>query len=429
VPISVPILTEDHLYGMIERVLFTGGSGGEDRVGLELELFPVVASCGAYRNLRLHADDAEEGLLAWLRGVADRHGWTHETDVYGNLRVELASGGTITLEPAGQIEYSGAPALSVADAVEALESFVAGLEREAGERGISLVARGYNDLCGDESELEVRKPRYLAMDEHFARTGPFGRKMMRSTCALQINLDFGGGGVAAERWRLANMIAPSLNAIFANSPYQLDGAHYRSFRYEIWRRLDPSRTGRLYDRPDLDPVADYLRFALDASVMMMRGDAGAFTVPSRPLSFRDWMAGHAEVYPDWEDWRNHLSTLFPDVRARGYMELRSIDALPRRYRAIAVGFAAELLRNPSLRRAALERIESRERIAVPGEEHGGFWRSDYETGRELFELFLRRVSRPAEAPFRRYLDDLLARDLTPADLTLRTGSLPVDLLR
>lgn len=421
----MPILTEDHLYRMVGRELFAWGLPGGDRIGLELELFPVIAGTdGAIRNVRLDvADPGEVALLEWLTGLAERRGWNCEIDPYRNLRIEMPGGGTITLEPACQIEYSGPPADAADDAVADLESFVGAIVAEGESSGIRFVARGYNGFSTAPGELEIRKPRYIAMDRHFGAIGPFGRAMMRSTCALQMNVDFGGEGSAAERWRLANMIAPSLNAIFANAPGEYDGKHYRSFRYEIWRRLDPSRTGRLYDRPDLDPVADYLRFALDASVMMVRGgahDPDGFCSPAGAMTFREWMAGGSTFgYPDWEDWRIHLSTLFPDVRARGYMELRSIDALPRQYRRIAVGFVAALLRNDRLRARALARIESRERCKAEGEhEHGGYWRSDFETGRELFRLFLDHLPRGAERDyFATYLDDVLARDLTPSDIS------------
>lgn len=419
-PTETSTLTEEKLYGMIARELFAGATSTRDRVGLELELQPVRRAPDGLRALRLRDRGAERGLLPWLRELGSRCAWEVEVDPYDNLSARLPDGGCLTLEPAGQIEYSGTPFGSASEAIDDLERFVDVISREGAGEGISLAARGYNAYCKGRPRLEIAKPRYIAMDQHFSAIGRFGRKMMRATCALQVNLDFGGTEEAAERWRLANMIAPSLNAMFANAPAVCDRRRYRSFRYEIWRRLDPSRTGRLYDRPDLDPVADYLRFALDASVMMVDAGGGAFHLPERPMTFRDWLGGAGEQgHPDWSDWRIHLSTLFPDVRARGYMEIRPIDALPREYRFVAVRFIDRLLRDPALRRAALERIEARERRREPGEhEHDGFWRSDYETGRELFLLFLEACSAAERPPFRAYLDEFLDRGLTPADLPL-----------
>src|SRR5207248_1900819 len=170
---------------------------------------------------------------------------------------------------------------------------------------------------------------------------------------LQINLDFGPQSVIAERWRLVNMIAPSLNAIFANSPHTFHGRHYRSFRYEIWRHADPTRTGRLYDRPDLDPVADYLRFALDASVMMTHDREGGLVPPPHLMTFRQWLAGQSSCgFPTFADWRLHLTTLFPDVRPRGWMEIRSIDALPPKWWSVPVALTTSLIYNDALRQEA-----------------------------------------------------------------------------
>jgi glutamate--cysteine ligase len=392
-------------------------------VGLELELFPVVREPGsgiAHPAPLGDHDDRGPTLMALFDALVGRGGW-RLTEEDGSIVVEREAGGRITLEPAGQIEYSGPPHPDARHALDDLETVVAEVTAVARDAGIEIVTRGYNNICCEETiPLQVRKARYRAMDRHFEHIGPFGRKMMRATCSLQINLDFGGPSVAAERWRLANMIAPSLNALFANSPHVHEGLVYRSFRHEIWLHADPTRTGRLYDRPDLDPVADYLRFALDATVMMIRDDA-ARTIPTdAPFTFRQWIAGTTPYgFPDWEDWRLHLTTLFPDVRARGWMELRSIDALPAAWRSVPVAMATTLLYDGALRADALELLERRERHAVAGDhEHGGYWRSDYETGMELLELAIPAIDDPGMAQAaRRYHAEFCAEGRVPADIT------------
>jgi len=393
VPIPDSILVDADLYAVVRDDLF-GGVGGQDLVGLEQEMFLVERTAhGELRPVRLTPDPNEPGaaLAPFLASLADREGWDFIDDPYGAVEAHLPGNGRATLEPAGQLEYSSPPLPSVAAALADVRSFFGIVEEEAARLGMMLVASGFNTLCrSDLIDLQVRKPRYLAMDRHFSSLGPFGRMMMRQTCALQINLDFGSPSVGAERWRLANMIAPSLNALFANSAHTYDGCRYRSFRGEIWRNADPTRTGRLFDRPDLDPIADYLRFALDATVMLVRDDDGGCSVPERPMTFRGWLRGsHRYGFPDRDDWNLHLSTLFPDVRARGYMEVRSIDSLPLDLAGVPVALVTTLMHDDHLRGEAIERLESRQRRRDPGEhEHGGYWTSDFLTGVEMLELAL-----------------------------------------
>lgn len=422
-PSSNSILTQAGLYNAVRSELFAGRAAScANGVGLELELFAIVAN--SFDGEPCTAPIGERGahepsLMALFDAMIAEGGWSF-VEEGGGIALARDGGGRITLEPAGQIEYSGAAKGEVREALADLRSATDALMRAAESVGIELVTRGYNNICSEDAiPLHVKKARYRVMDTHFARIGPFGRKMMRATCSLQINLDFGRPAQAAERWRLANMIAPSLNAIFANSPHWHDGARYRSFRHEIWRRTDPTRTGRLYDRPDLDPVADYLRFALDASVMMIRDENDGASAPRIPMTFREWLAGRGpHGYPDWSDWQLHLTTLFPDVRARGWMELRSVDALPAEWWGVPVALATTLLYNDRLRRDALDLLERRERHMHPDEhEHGGFWRSDYETGTELLALVLPAIDDLELAHSAlRYYNEFCARGLVPADL-------------
>jgi glutamate--cysteine ligase len=378
--------TEDALYRMVATELFAASS--TDKIGIELELGTSRCVDGAVQGVPLERDRHGAGILDLLTDIADSLGGTAHLEDHANISVKLPNGGAITLEPAGQIEYSGPPLCTARQALDDLASVRSVIEQSARRLSIDLWTDGFNTAFDPARfDLVVAKPRYLAMDSHFADVGSFGRRMMRATCSLQINLDFGRGSEAQERWRLANMIAPSLNALFANSPARHNGRDYKSFRAEIWRQADPTRTGRLYDCPDLDPVADYLRFALNATVMMIERD-GVMQRPAKPTTYRAWMLhGSEHGWPDWTDWRLHLTTLFPDVRARGWMELRSIDALDHVQIARAVALTTTLIYNPEIRAEALERLENRRRVASDGDhEHGGYWSSDLETGYELLAM-------------------------------------------
>jgi glutamate--cysteine ligase len=186
----------------------------------------------------------------------------------------------------------------------------------AAEQGITLLSVGI-DPVNDVSSvpLQLDADRYRRMDAFFNRIGPSGARMMRQTAATQLNLD--AGSDPAARWRLLCDLAPYLTAIFANSPrYAGADSGYRSFRAHCWRTLDASRTG--IPAHDLSACAAYTRFALEA-LDMMRLD-----------SFDDYRSyGSWAMEGDWTrtSWENHLTTLFPEVRPRGHLELRSIDAL------------------------------------------------------------------------------------------------------
>ncbi len=358
-----------------------------DRVGLEVEVF-IVSDSG-------HRHFPEDERVNFYRALAREFDGEFSFGAEGEPVVALRNGGKITFEPAGQLEYSGPPFDSSLDAsVDAVE-FVTRLQRVARSVRMDVVMKGFDDRF-EEPPLVVAKSRYVAMDNYFGRIGDYGRMMMRRTCALQVNLDFGGLGTNQERWRLANMIAPALNALFANSPATRNERAYRSFRYEIWKHADPTRAGRLFDRPDLDPVADYVRFALDARVMFVRLDDGRHVVPTPELTFRRWMSvGWEGRLPTSSDWRRHLTTLFPDVRPRGWMEVRSIDAQPVEMIGVVASVVAAALYDEACRRDLLRMLENRDRVAIDDGEHDGCLVSDLQAGIEIARVVADRLPLPA----------------------------------
>jgi glutamate--cysteine ligase len=169
------------------------------------------------------------------------------------------------------------------------------------------------------------------MDAHFARIGPAGARMMRQTASLQVALDIGAD--ARARWRLLNALAPMLTAIFANSRrYACEDTGFASYRAETWRRTDPARTGLL---TGIDPIGEYVDFALRAPAILL----GAEDEPARP--FEQWIGAGGVAH-----WEKHLGTLFPDVRPRGYFEVRSIDAVPEAQWPAALAFLTGLAYDP-----------------------------------------------------------------------------------
>ncbi len=317
-----------------------GASLTPRRVGVETELIPVETATGR----RCPIDD-ETGIstLLFLRRHGARHGWVETRTAKGTPCFELPSGGTFTFEPGGQIEFSSPPRRTPSVLLGLLRSVILPLRTAAEDEGISLLAAGIDATNPIEhAPLLLRGKRYGRMAEYLARRGPAGARMMRQTASFQVSLDL--DDEPWLRWRVLNAAAPYFVAIFANSPvYEGRPTGWRSTRARVWRELDPARTGLPYDA--LRPLDTYLDFALDAPAMLMPAVNGEH----RP--FREWL-GLAE--PTFEEWRDHLSTLFPEVRPRGHLELRSADAVPPQWYAAPLALAVGIAYEPRALRAAID---------------------------------------------------------------------------
>ena len=270
-----------------------------------------------------------------------------------------------------------------------LETIWHPLAASLGDHGIALVARGldpWNDVR--EADLHVSGERYRRMAAHYARRGDWGRRMMRQTAALHVNVD--APGPAGDAWIVANAVAPLLLATFANSSRaEGDETGVRSARAAQWRRLDPTRTGVF--EGGADPVEDYLDFALAADAFLM-GPEGE---PARP--FGDWLG---EATP--EQWQRHLTTLFPEVRPRRYLEVRSVDALPLEWTILPAAVLAGLLFDAETRtraRAILPAatLDTLERAGCAGLADPGI-RSGVETMLDLAQEGLQRLGDDVAGP-------------------------------
>jgi glutamate--cysteine ligase len=211
--------------------------------------------------------------------------------------------------------------------------------------GIELIARGvdpYNDI--DAVPLQLHRDRYTNMTRYFDSIGPSGVRMMRQTAALQINLERGDD--PKFRWRLLNSLAPIVVALFANSrEYARRPTEWASYRARLWRTLDTSRTGIVYD--ETGHVERYLSFALDAIYMRGADDGSAYR------AFRERIR---EPGIEMEDWLFHLSTLFPEVRPKEFFELRSADTIEPDALATPVAFVTGLVYDDESARHAADLI-------------------------------------------------------------------------
>jgi glutamate--cysteine ligase len=320
-------------------------SSGPVQVGLEVEMLAV-------------RENRAVPLAELLEAMEPLFSLGEMTDITptGGLQTYAYGPMHLTFEPGGQIEIVSPPRTSVDQALDDIRKVELLLERVLPWRGIRLVGFGLNPWqTEDEIELQTPLPRYQAMERYFSGLGRDGLRMMRLSCALQINVDTGSGSVADERWRLANLMSPVLAGMFANSPFMGNRpSGWKSTRSLVWRGVDPSRTGCLL--APTGPEA-YLDFAVNAGLMVRRAPDGYRS--GRPgFTFGDWLEHADDIgYPELDDWRYHLTTLFPEVRPRGSFELRSIDSPPAESRSVPVAVATALLVDDDARQRGIASLE------------------------------------------------------------------------
>ncbi|MCT2282002.1 ergothioneine biosynthesis glutamate--cysteine ligase EgtA [Micromonospora chalcea] len=266
---------------------------------------------------------------------------------------ELRRASAVTVEPGGQVEISAAPRPSVAALVLATEADVAELRARLDAAGLVLGRSGIDPWRLPRPVVET--PRYRAMRCAFDRRGPAGRAMMYSTAGLQVCLDAGEPEHLAQRWAAAHAVGPPLLAAFATAGRHAGRATgWASARMATWLAIDPARTRPVWspERADEDPVAAWTGYALAAPLLCVRGDGPDWTAPP-DVTFADWLAGALPRPPTTDDLEYHLSTLFPPVRPRGYLELRYLDAQPGAAWTVPLAVVAALFADPATTRDAL----------------------------------------------------------------------------
>jgi glutamate--cysteine ligase len=257
--------------------------------------------------------------------------------------VQLPGRSRLTFEPGGQVELSSRP-LPGFDAVATILTDARVLTRALARAGVGLLGIGL--LPGATRPRTLRSPRYDAMEAHFDSLGSAGRTMMRQTAAIQVNVDLGENGSAPGRWRTAHALGPMLAAAFANSPFSGDTpSGWCSTRLEVWLSIERGRGDPVAsDGVAEDAWADY---SLRAPLMLIRASEQEFVPVREPLSFADWIRnGHALGWPTEDDLAYHLTTLFPPIRPRGWLELRMVDSLPTAWSVTPAIVTAALLEDP-----------------------------------------------------------------------------------
>jgi len=319
-PAPTPSLTIADVHRYVDEEVF--GTAAADRlgarVGIELEWIAVSRDGGRANPVELAR------LLPSLPGAS-----------------------RVTFEPGGQLELSGPPSVGLGRAIAAMRADTAHVRGALDAVGIDLVGTGL-DARGEVARV-LHEPRYSAMEEYFDTAWPAGRTMMRNTASIQVNLDVSGRGGVDARWHLVHDLGPVLTACFANSPFDANGqpSGFRSTRAAVWNAIDPGRTASARRGHASGARADWVRYVLDAPVMMVRVDDTQSVAVHDAQSFEDWLlAGHELGWPTVDDLAYHTTTLFPPVRPRGWLELRMIDALPEEWWPVAVAITTALVEDP-----------------------------------------------------------------------------------
>ncbi|CAM4122802.1 glutamate-cysteine ligase family protein [Gillisia limnaea] len=323
-------------------------------LGIELEIFPFKISEGLPVPIRIQDETIKllDILINASATIAGKAIYEEEGKNKNLLKkIEFPNGDNFQFEPGGQIEICINPCKNLRELEGRIKAKQNLLSKITSEYGIHFAQYGTNPWFGTEDlGLQIPKQRYLNLQNYLDAISPFGRKMMRLTGSLQVNLDLGRDeDTRIKRIVAANLLSPFATAIFANSPVaagKING--FKSYRSNIWQQLDPKRTGLLPLEKIIkswkkeDVVGEYLKFALNAPLIYI-GENPEHILASE-YTFDHWLQHPINDHsPKITDFINHLSLLFPEVRLRKYLEIRSVDAPPKEWQMLPVYFYTGLL--------------------------------------------------------------------------------------
>lgn len=303
------------------------------RIGLEHEQFAFTAEDGKPLSYA-----GSPGIRLFLEEMARRFDWSPKYE--GEHIIALVRDGySLTLEPAGQIELSGAPHSTIAGMVGEHQAYLEEIRQVGEDLGLGYCSAGFHPHWRRQDMNWMPKERYKIMRRYLPTRGDMALDMMTRTCGSQINLDFADEGDMVRKMRVAIGLQPVLTALFANS-WQVEGKDtgHASFRSKTWLDTDPDRCGILPFVFEEDMGFErYVDYALDVPMffIMRRREDGSpeEMIDMAGKSFRQFMNGELPESERWgpatlEDWEHHLTTLFPEVRLKSFIELRGTDSVP-----------------------------------------------------------------------------------------------------
>jgi glutamate--cysteine ligase len=272
------------------------------------------------------------GVRALMQGLIDRFGWlpiTEGDNIIALKRPEGETGGTVSLEPGGQFELSGDPVTSVHDVAAETHTHLTQCLQVGSPIGIGFLGVGFAPHWTLAEMPHMPKQRYSVMTRYMPEVGSRGLDMMYRTCTIQVNLDFADEADMVKKFRVSLALQPIATAIFACSPFTEGKPNgFLSMRSEVWRDTDKRRTGMLpfVFEPGMS-FERYADYALDVPMYFVYRD-GRY-IDTAGASFHDFLAGRLPQLPGerptLDDWSDHLTTLFPEVRMKRFLEMRGAD--------------------------------------------------------------------------------------------------------
>ncbi|MGE0408039.1 MAG: glutamate--cysteine ligase [Amphiplicatus sp.] len=345
----------------------------EWRIGAEHEKF-------VYCRTRLTpvSFKGETGIEAIMKALGARTGWAPIVE-NGNVIGLRGAGASVSLEPGGQFELSGAPLETVHQICDEVYTHLACVKDVAGPMGVSFFGMGFAPFWTREDMPEMPKSRYEIMRAYMPKVGALGLDMMHRTCTVQVNLDYSSERDMVAKFRTSLALQPIATALFANSSL-VEGrpSGWASWRAHIWTDTDPDRTGLLdFVFEDGFGFERYTDYILDVPMYFARRDGE--TIDAAGQSFRDFMKGTLPALPGVRatiaDFEDHLSTAFPEVRLKRFLEMRGADAGPWARICALPAFWAGLLYDETALSAAWDVVkgwsrEEREALRVDAAHYG-----------------------------------------------------------
>jgi glutamate--cysteine ligase len=276
--------------------------------------------------------DGPRGIRALMEHLMVRYDWEPITEgdkIIALRRPDGQPGGTISLEPGGQFELSGAPLRTLHETADETQEHLNQVLDVGEDLGIGFLGVGFSPKWTLAETPHMPKARYEVMTRYMPTVGKRGLDMMYRTATIQVNLDFGSEADMVKKLRVSLALQPIATAIFASSPFtegRING--FKSLRSEVWRETDPRRTGMLpFVFEDGMGYERYVDYALDVPMYFVYRKGRYIDVAG--ASFRDFMAGKLVALPGElptiDDWSDHLTTLFPEVRLKRFLEMRGAD--------------------------------------------------------------------------------------------------------
>ncbi len=308
---------------LVERLASGSKPKSQWRIGTEHEKFGFVE-----KTLRPLPYEGPASVRALLEGMSSQFGWAPilEGDfIIGGKR----DGASLSLEPGGQFELSGAPVETIHETDDELTEHLRETKAVAEPMGVAFLGLGFSPIWSFEETPMMPKGRYGIMKAYMEKVGRLGRQMMFRSCTVQTNLDFSSEADMVKKLRVSLALQPVATALFANSPFAENRTNgFLSYRSHVWSDTDPDRTGMLpFAFEQGFGFEQYVDYALDVPMYFVRRE-GKY-IDASGLSFRDFMDGKLPILPGerpaMDDFDDHLSTIFPEVRLKTFLEMRGAD--------------------------------------------------------------------------------------------------------